>query len=257
MTIDHRANSRSLKEPLGWKAKIGLILPAQEEGQTSYEYRSMCPDGVITLETRVMGCSNITMVILKKMREDAVYAGMLLAVAKPDVITFSPTAASFIMGVKGDQDYINEIQDKTGIKTTTGASSVSAALKELGVQKVLLITRTPEEINIKKIDYLEEVGFKIGHHYTFAEEESNASLRRITPWELYNKIVRIYKQCTNIEGILVVGGAYRTVEMLDTLEQDIGIPVVTTAAANMWRCLQLAGVKAPINGFGQLLAKIR
>lgn len=55
MTIDHLPNTRSLKEPLGWKAKIGLILPAQEEGQTSYEYRSMCPEGVITLETRVMG----------------------------------------------------------------------------------------------------------------------------------------------------------------------------------------------------------
>jgi maleate cis-trans isomerase len=176
-------NQNINKWPLGWKAKIGLILPSQEEGQTSYEYRSMCPDGVITLETRVMGCSNITMDMLERMREDAVYSAELLAVPKPDVITYEPTAASFILGVKGDQDYINEVQAKTGIKTTTGASSVSAALKELGVQKVLLCSRTTEEITVKEAKYLEEVGFIISHHYSFGEEESNASLKRITPWE--------------------------------------------------------------------------
>jgi maleate isomerase len=254
---DKMDSFNNTKWPLGWKAKIGLILPSQEEGQTSYEYRSMCPEGVITLETRVMGCSNITMDMLTRMREDAVYGAELLAVSKPDVITYEPTAASFILGVKGDQDFINEVQDKTGIKATTGASAVSAALKCLGIQKVLLCARTTEEITIKEVNYLEEVGLKIGHHYSFGEEESNASLKRITPWELYNKLVKIYKQCTNIEGILVTGGAYRTVEMLDTLEKDIGVPVVTTVAANMWRCLQLAGVKDPINGFGQLLARAR
>jgi maleate cis-trans isomerase len=45
--------------------------------------------------------------------------------------------------------------------------------------------------------------------------------------------------------------------MLDALEKDIGVPVVTTVAANMWRCLQLAGVKEPVSGFGQLLVRVR
>jgi maleate isomerase len=250
-------NFINTKWPLGWRAKLGIILPSQEEGQTSYEYRSMCPEGVITLETRVMGCSNITMDMLTRMRQDAVYGAELLSVAKPDVITYEPTAASFILGVKGVQDYINEVQEKTGIKTTTGASAVSEALTCLGIQKVLLCSRTTEEITLKEASYLEEVGFTISHHYSFGEEESNAALKRITPWELYNKLVKVYKQCTGVEGILVTGGAYRTVEMLDTLEKDIGVPVVTTVAANMWRCLQLAGVKEPVNGFGHLLGRAR
>ena len=127
----------------------------------------------------------------------------------------------------------------------------------MGIKKVLLCARTTEEITLKEKNYLEEVGFTISHHYSFGEEESNAGLKRITPWELYNKLVKAYKGCTNIEGILVTGGAYRTVEMLDTLEKDIGVPVVTTVAANMWRCLQLAGVKDPVSGFGQLLGRAR
>jgi maleate isomerase len=74
---------------------------------------------------------------------------------------------------------------------------------------------------------------------------------------VFNKLVKIYKHCSNVEGILVTGGAYRTVEMLDTLEKEIGVPVVTTVAGNMWRCLQLAGVKEPVKGFGQLLDRVR
>ena len=41
--------------PLGWKAKIGILLPSHDTGYGSYEYRVLCPDGVVTLETRVMG----------------------------------------------------------------------------------------------------------------------------------------------------------------------------------------------------------
>ena len=246
-----------LKWPLGWRAKIGFILPSQEEGQSSYEYRSMCPEGVIPLETRVMGCNDLTIEKLKRMREDAIYAAELLAVPKSDVITYEPTAASFILGVQGDQDFISEVQEKTGIKTTSGASAVSAALKELGVKRIMLCARVTEEITVKELNYLEEVGFDVAYHYSFGEEESSASLKRMTPWDLYSQLVRLYRQHSNVEGILVTGAAYRTVEMIESLEKEIGIPVVSTVSGNMWRCLQLAGIKEPISGFGQLLDRVR
>jgi len=39
--------------PLGWKAKIGILIPAVDTGYCSYEFRVLCPEGVVTLETRV------------------------------------------------------------------------------------------------------------------------------------------------------------------------------------------------------------
>jgi maleate cis-trans isomerase len=250
-------NTDTGKWPLGWRAKIGLILPSQEEGQTSYEYRSMSPEGVVMLETRVMGYGNLTMDLLMRMRKDALYGAEVLAVARPDVITYEPTAASFILGVKGDREFIDDVQTKTGIKTTTGASSVAAALSELGTHKLLLCARTTEEITVKEISYLEDFGFEVVHHYSLGEEENYVSLKRLTPWELCRKLVKVREQCSEAEAILVTGGAFRTVEMLETLEKQIGIPVVTTVSGNMWRCMQLAGIKDPIPGFGQLLARGR
>ena len=80
--MDQCVNSKVLKPyPLGWKAKIGILLPAHDTGYGSYEFRVLCPEGVVTLETRVMGGS-LTLEELKKMRADAVHGAQLLAVAE-------------------------------------------------------------------------------------------------------------------------------------------------------------------------------
>jgi maleate cis-trans isomerase len=41
------------------------------------------------------------------------------------------------------------------------------------------------------------------------------------------------------------------------MERDLGKPAVSAAAAMMWNALRLAGVSAPIPGFGQLLSQKR
>jgi maleate isomerase len=46
-----------------------------------------------------------------------------------------------------------------------------------------------------------------------------------------------------------------TIDVLDSLERDLGKPVVSSIAATMWNALRGAGVHAPIEGFGSLLAQ--
>ena len=46
--------------------------------------------------------------------------------------------------------------------------------------------------------------------------------------------------------------ALRTVEVLDSLEQDLGIPVVSAIQATMWHALRIAGIEARQEGLGRL-----
>jgi maleate cis-trans isomerase len=48
-----------------------------------------------------------------------------------------------------------------------------------------------------------------------------------------------------------------TIETLQVLEQDLGKPVLSSASAMMWNALRIAGVNAPLAGFGSLLAQGR
>jgi maleate cis-trans isomerase len=88
-------------------------------------------------------------------------------------------------------------------------------------------------------------------------EESITHINRISPWEHYGNVTKLYKRSPDVDGIFVTGGCIRILEMLGTLEKDTGLPIVMTTAANMWRCLQIAGVKDLVYGFGQLLEKER
>jgi maleate isomerase len=254
--IDQGVGNKSLKPyPLGWKAKIGILLPSHDTGYGSYEYRVLCPDGVVTLETRVMG-GRLTVDHLKRMREDAAHGAELLAAAEPDVICYIATAACFVLGVEGEKLLVKEIEQKTGIKAASGGSSVAEALKFLGVRTMSMYVPTNDEITAKSIKYFEDQGFEVRACESLGQE-SLPNINRMSPWEIYGDVMRLYRRCPEVEGIFVTGGCFRLLEVLDVLEKDTGLPMVTTTPANMWRCLQLVGVKDPISGFGQLLEKPR
>jgi maleate cis-trans isomerase len=240
---------------LGWKAKIGILIPAVDTGYCSYEFRVLCPEGVVTLETRVkMGA--LTLEMLRKMREDAVNGAMLLAAAGPDVITYEATAAGFVLGVEGDRALIREIEEATGIRATTGAASVAASLEMLGVKKISVYAATPEEVTEYTVRYLTDKGFNVRRHESLSFGHASEGFR-MSPWELHSEIVKFYRRCPDVEAIFIAGGCFRTLEMLATLEKDLGLPVVATVPANIWNCLKIAGVKDLVYGFGQLLEKPR
>ena len=43
-----------------------------------------------------------------------------------------------------------------------------------------------------------------------------------------------------------------SVEIIAELEQDLGVPVVSSMQAMTWTGLRLAGVRASVDGYGQL-----
>jgi maleate cis-trans isomerase len=55
------------------------------------------------------------------------------------------------------------------------------------------------------------------------------------------------------EAVFLSGLGMPTIPILETLEQDLGKPVISAASAMMWKALQLAGVRHHIAGYGRLL----
>jgi maleate cis-trans isomerase len=190
------------------------------------------------------------------MREDALHGAELLATAAPDVICYIATAACFVLGVAGEKALLKAMEDKTGIKAASGGSSVTEAFKFLGVKKMSMYVPTNAEITAKSTKYFEDQGLEVCACESLGQE-SLPNINRISPWEIYGDVIRLYRRCPEVDGIFVTGGCFRMLEILETLEKDTGVPIVTTTPANMWRCLQLVGVKDPIYGFGQLLQKPR
>ncbi|MCL2669719.1 MAG: hypothetical protein FWE89_03445, partial [Syntrophaceae bacterium] len=183
--------SKTLKPwPLGWKAKLGILIPAHDTGYGSYEFRLLSPDGVVTLETRVQG-TKLTMEEMLKMRTDAIYAAKLVAQAAPAVICYIGTAACFVLGVDGEKSLMEEMEKETGIPAAAGGDSVCRAFRALGAKKISLMVPTNEELTKATVDYFRAAGFDVRESLGLGHE-SILNINRMSPQELYGLVMQLY-----------------------------------------------------------------
>jgi len=237
--------------PIGWKAKLGFLIPSHDSGYGSYEFQVMSPDGVVPLETRVM-VRKVAKDELERAADDALVGAEMLATAHVDILDYIATATCFVLGVKGEADLVKKMQAKTGIQSTAGGQSVVAALEFVGAKKILTYTPYNREVEDISRHYFEDSGFEIvGARNLQFEDPSN--INRVSPYEILADIVKLHKQNPGADGVFVVGGCFRTLEIVDELEKAIDIPVVGTQQANMWHCLQMCEVPDLLPGFGRLL----
>jgi maleate isomerase len=251
----HRIPEHLAPYPIGWKAKIGLLVPSHDSGYGSYETRTMSPDGVVTLEQRVPG-RNVVQSELRSMFENAVDAAATLNHAGPDVIDFIPTAPCFVAGVAEEAALIAAITERTGVQATAGGKSVAEALRFVGASRIVMYTPYLEDIQELTNRYFDEQGIDVlgSRNLRFENPED---INRVSPHEILADIVKLRRSYPEADGVFVVGGCFRTLEITDQLERMIGIPVVGTQQANMFNCLRMCGVGDPFEGFGRLLATPR
>jgi len=126
----------------------------------------------------------------------------------------------------------------------------------LGIDKVSIFAATAEDITAFTAQYLRDKGFDVREVASVSFGHASEGFRW-SPWEVYSNVMKFYRRCPDVDAVFIAGGCFRTLEMIETLEKDIGRPVVTTVPANMWHCLKIAGVKDQVYGFGQLLEKPR
>jgi maleate isomerase len=251
----HRIADHLKPYPLGWKAKLGFLVPSHDTGYGSYEFQVMSPDGVVPLETRVPG-RTISLDHLNGMVDNALSAAEMLADARPDVIDFLPTAPCFVMGVDREDALTQAITTSTGIRATAGGRAVAEALRFLGAHKIIMYTPYRPELQGLTDTYFADQGFEVLGSMNLQFEDPE-NMNRMSPHEILSDIVRLRKQHPDAEGVFVVGGCFRTLEIVEPLEQMIGIPVVGTQQANMFACLRICEVDDELQGFGRLLSAPR
>jgi maleate cis-trans isomerase len=58
------------------------------------------------------------------------------------------------------------------------------------------------------------------------------------------------------DGIYIQGGGWRTTGIIEMLERDLGVPVVHATVCQSWEIQKRLRVRAPVKGFGRLVAEL-
>lgn len=241
--------------PLGSRAIFGMLTPSHDSGYGSYEFDVMSPEGVVCLEGRVM-VRELSVERLKEGSADAVCEAKKLATAHCTVLDYIGTATCFVLGNDGEDYLVQQMQDATGIPCTSGGKAVVDALRFMGANKIVCYTPYKPDVAEISRSYFGKAGFEIvgERNITFLDP---ADVNRVEPLKILADIVRLCEEHPDAEGVFCVGGCFRTVGIMEDLERLVGIPVIGTQQANMWKCLSLSGIGDRMPQFGRLLGAER
>ena len=257
------------KDNWGWRARIGLFIVGSEAVPEA-EWWAMAPEGVSVHAARVTSPSPWA-----RWREDR--SGVELAddlqrgcrqfgAMRLSAVVLAHTTSSVVGGAGWDEATAKAIAAAMGTEAvaTTNGRDTLAALGAAGVTRPFLVMPPwfPDPAVEAAVRYYTDNGLAPAGQL---RADAGRKWRDLPPGDLYGhgmgfaqEIEPLYAQIRaacppSADGVLIGGTGFRCVGIIDALEQDLGRPVVTANQASLWHCLRLAGVRAPVAGYGRLL----
>lgn len=227
-----------------WEYQLGLIVPSWN---TVMEYESwrLAPEGVSIHVSRIAHTDDTDEAFLH-MVETAPEAAQLLAHAKVQAICFGCTGASFIRtGI--DEEVIKNIEAATKTPATTTSTAIKEALIHLGVKSVAIASPYPETLNELLAKFLRHYGFTVVSQRGLGVE-CPAFLSPESAYQVAREADR-----KEAEGVVISCTNFRSMEVIERLEKELGKPVISSNTASMWKLLRLAGIQKRSKGGGRLL----
>ncbi len=233
----------------GRNARLGLIALATDPASEP-EWRHMIPDDDIALYvSRISYASNCTPEGLQAMAAGMTDAAKLLDPKLDlDVIAYSCTSGTVQIGYDNVAMRIRAAHPDMPCSTPiTGASE---AFNRLGATKIGVVTPYSNEINVSIETYLKNEGFEITGMTGFGLT-ADKDIASIPGEDIARAAIDVITDDT--QALFISCTALVIADDIEAIEQEIGLPVVTSNQAMLWQSLRLAGYDKPIPGFGRLL----
>lgn len=228
------------------RARIGVIAPLDD--QVEYAFNKYAPEGVSFDSTRLSfpGPTPEGLVYLSDQLEEA---AKMYKKKRHDVVLFGCTSGSCIKGYGFDKECIDRIERACGWPGLTTSTAVLEAFKALGLNKMVVMTPYPEETNEAEKKFLEDNGLTVtsitGVGFNKIGEYSHPGKAF-----LYRQAKKLKTEGAEVFFLSCMGLA--TMELVEILEEDLGMPVITSHQASLWSCLRHCRVNDKIAGLGKL-----
>lgn len=241
----------------GWRARIGVIV-SPPNTVVEGEFSQMAPDGVSVHAARLGRpeglAGQLGADVILQTNDDLPRAAKSLNELRLDVVVFAHTAGSMVRELEYDAELVNTMESTVGCPAITTAGAVVAALTQAGVKRLALLTPYPEQMTLMEQEYLENAvpGLKVLSSRSLLVS-SGLAIGDLEPQVAYRESRNI--DIGQADALFLSGTNWRTMDMVQTLESDLGIPVFSANQVSMWAALNRLGIPAR-PGYGSLMDQI-
>ncbi|MAP75070.1 MAG: Asp/Glu racemase [Acidimicrobiaceae bacterium] len=260
----------------GGRARIGLVV-LENDQTVEAELRGLWPDGVTAFVTRIPMEDQVTPETLLAMEERIpAAAGLLPSTFGFDAIGYGCTSAATLIGEDGVDAAIRRAHPE--VPNTNPMAAAVAAMGALGAVRIGVVTPYSAEVTAGIVGHLTRKGLAVAVVGSFLEE-SDSVVARITEESVAAAVIQLVASdqaraepssetgaeparetgvaqagggAGSLDAVFVSCTSLRAFGIVEDLEADLGIPVVSSNLAFGWHLLRLAGVEDAIPGLGRL-----
>jgi len=169
-------------------------------------------------------------------------------------ITITGLPISSQLGRPRVLELLEETTRRAGVPADAHAEASIAAMRHMGMRRIAIASRWSEELNRKLAAYFTSAGLEVLTMTSAGQWAKQAGSMSIEggvrlAFQLGREAMR---RAPEADGLLLPGGAWRSLAAVPILEEDFGKPVVTNPIAEVWRLIS-QGVAPPVQGWGRLL----
>ena len=236
---------------IGSMATLGLIV-LQADETLEQDFRRMFTDNGIAIYVsripsgQVLSTDSIAMMKAELPRS----AGLFPRAARFDAVAYGCTSGTTLIGATAVSRMI-----RRGVETplvTDPLTAALAALAHLKVGPIGLVTPYIEDIAAPVCGAFVMAGHPVLAAVTFGEA-TEAKVARISP-QAIRAAVRDVAQNTEIEAVFLSCTNLRTLDVIDDLEAELGLPVLSSNQVLAWHLSQFTGAAIADASPGRLLS---
>lgn len=253
--LDQQFQAIETHYPCTWRVlpsrvRLGLVQLATDHTLEN-DWHLLAGNRVELYSTRLPFSSRMEPDQLRAMGDDIATAATLLAPGMPlDVLAYGCTSGSLLIG---DERVASELtRERPGLPTTNPLRACKAALRQLGVRRLAVLTPYTSEVNRPLYRDFVVSGFDVTAFGAF-QLVTDTDVALIDELSIERAVAgllagapadALFLSCTNLP----------VIHQLQPLEARFGVPMLSSNQVMFWHALRLAGSPLTFNGFGRLLA---
>lgn len=232
----------------GYRARIGYTSPPYLTEAFPYEFYKVVPEGVTlvltTLAVKQMAESDVARSV-----EMTLEAAREMGRANVDIVVFGGVPVNLSLGYDGLEETVRKTEKEIGVPVTSSLTAQVNALRAVGAAKLVLVHpfSDPEGFHA---EYVAHYGFQLlglkGAGKTVAD------LGTTSEDEVKRMAEALFREHPDADTVYLPA-PWGSIGIVEPLERDLGVNVITATQAIIWEALRRCGVTDRINGYGRLL----
>jgi len=239
----------TLAGPIGSRATLGLIVLQVDETIEQDFRRLFNAEDIALYISRIPSGDDLNPDTIAAMETTLPQAaGLLPPAAAFDAVGYACTSGTTLIGAARVADLVKSTTNTRAVADPlTAALSAMSALK---VGSIGIVSPYIDSVARPIRTAFENAGFTVPATVSFGEQVE-ARVARIDPASIHAAALSVGRQ-PGVEAVFLSCTNLRTLDIIDDLEQKLGLPVVSSNQALAWQMSRLAALPAPTNAPGRL-----